>query len=92
MTLLDISFQPNQHRAVLLSGMFVVPVSRHTALALAWPTLQVCGQIMTSSGKTRRKRQRRSDSSDESDFLQADTPDSALAAIDQAHKTIHWQS
>ena len=60
-----------------------MPVSRHTALALAWPTLQVCGQIMTSSGKTRRKRQRRSDPSDETDFLQADTPDSALAAIDQ---------
>ena len=51
--------------------------------ALAWPTLQVCGQIMTSSGKTRCKRQRRSDSSDETDFLQADTPDSALDAIDQ---------
>ena len=59
-------------------------VTSHRTLSLA-PLfkLQVCGQIMTFTGKTRRKRQRRSDPSDETDFLQADTPDSALAAIDQ---------
>ena len=62
-------------------------MSRHTARSRLPHSssfkLQVCGQIMTFTGKTRRKRQRRSDPSDETDFLQADTPDSALAAIDQ---------